>query len=136
MYEVRVVANFSAAHFLKDYQGKCEEMHGHNYKVYAHVRGETLDGSGMLVDFTVLKSCLKSVCDMLDHTNLNENQYFDGNPSAERIAKFIYENLIIKLKEQKLDLSSNSPDKICLYAIDVFETDTNRARFTVGYDEQ
>lgn len=135
MFEVRVSAHFAAAHFLKDYNGKCENLHGHNYKVYAHVRGEKLDEGGMLVDFAVLKSCLKEVCKMVDHTNLNDNPFFGQNPSAELIAKFFYDNLIQKLKERKLDLSSNSPDKICLYAVDVFETDTNRARFTVGYDE-
>ena len=55
MYEVRVEADFAAAHFLRDYHGKCENVHGHNYKVYAHVRGAELDAGGMLFDFAVLK---------------------------------------------------------------------------------
>ena len=61
MYEVRVEADFAAAHFLKDYHGKCENLHGHNYKVYAHVRGDRLDEGGMLLDFTELKSSLRKV---------------------------------------------------------------------------
>ena len=94
MFEVRVTADFAAAHFLKDYNGKCENLHGHNYKVYAHVRGNKLNEGGMLLDFTKLKSALRLVCKNLDHTNLNDFDYFEQNPSAERIAKYIYEQII------------------------------------------
>ena len=62
MYEVRVEADFAAAHFLKDYHGKCENLHGHNYKVYVHVRGEVLDNGGMLMDFSILKKNLREIC--------------------------------------------------------------------------
>ena len=72
MYEVRVTADFAAAHFLRDYNGKCENLHGHNYKVYAHVRGELLNEGGMLLDFTKLKGALRKVIGQLDHTNLND----------------------------------------------------------------
>ena len=61
MFEVRVEADFAAAHFLKDYNGKCENLHGHNYKVFAHVRGYVLNEGGMLYDFTFLKRDLKTV---------------------------------------------------------------------------
>ena len=154
MYEVRVTADFAAAHFLRDYHGKCENLHGHNYKVYAHVAGSELDAGGMLLDFSVLKSALKKVCALLDHTNLNDNPYFDQNPSAERIARFIYEKLVEELPELKkagcgssskggasdaagatLDnggaLLSNATGAAFLKAVDVFETETSRARFTV-----
>ena len=87
MYEVRVEADFAAAHFLRDYHGKCENLHGHNYKVYAHVSGNKLNEGGMLLDFTFLKTALRDVCKELDHTNLNDNPVFDQNPSAERIAE-------------------------------------------------
>ncbi|MBQ5999410.1 MAG: 6-carboxytetrahydropterin synthase QueD [Treponema sp.] len=130
MYEVRVTADFAAAHFLRDYNGKCENLHGHNYKVYAHVRGETLNEGGMLLDFTKLKAALRTVIGKLDHTNLNDIEYFDQNPSAERIATYIYENIIKFLKEEGDDLSWKQDSKSAwLYAVDVFETDTSRARY-------
>ncbi len=125
MFEVRVEAEFAAAHFLRDFHGKCENLHGHNYKVYAHARGNSLNEGGMLIDFGELKGALRKVCAVLDHTNLNDlvenNSFvFDQNPSAERIAKYIFD----KLKE----MLPSAP----LYAVDVFETDTSRARYIVG----
>ncbi|MCI5829501.1 MAG: 6-carboxytetrahydropterin synthase QueD [Treponema sp.] len=127
MYEVRVEADFAAAHFLKDYHGKCENLHGHNYKVYAHVRGNTLDAGGMLLDFTELKASLRKTCALLDHKNLNDFDYFKQNPSAERIATFIAEKIIEDipaLAKEKKDTGG-----AYLYAVDVFETDTSRARY-------
>lgn len=130
MFEVRVTADFAAAHFLKDYNGKCENLHGHNYKVYAHVRGNKLNEGGMLLDFTKLKAALRSVCKKLDHTNLNDLDYFEQNPSAERIAKFIYEQIIQLLAQENIDIAyKNQTEDAFLYAIDVFETDTSRARY-------
>lgn len=132
MYEVRVEADFAAAHFLRDYHGKCENLHGHNYKVYAHVSGEKLNEGGMLLDFTYLKAALRDVCKELDHTNLNDNPVFDQNPSAERIAEYIYNRILAKLREiYNLDLSTNSPNGVKLCAVDVFETETSRARYTI-----
>lgn len=132
-YEVRVEADFSAAHFLRDYNGKCENLHGHNYKVYAHVRGKELNEGGMLLDFSKLKAALRQVCKELDHTNLNDLDYFDQNPSAERIATYIYNSIISIMKKEGLDLSYQK-DKTspALYAIDVFETETSRARYCVA----
>ena len=130
MFEVRVTADFAAAHFLKDYNGKCENLHGHNYKVYAHVRGNKLNEGGMLLDFTKLKSALRLVCKNLDHTNLNDFDYFEQNPSAERIAKYIYEQIIQLVLKEGIDISyKNQTEDAFLYAIDVFETDTSRARY-------
>ena len=130
MYEVRVTADFAAAHFLRDYNGKCENLHGHNYKVYAHVRGELLNEGGMLLDFTKLKGALRKVIGKLDHTNLNDMEYFNQNPSAERIATYIYENIVELLKQEGEDISWHEGKKNgYLWAIDVFETDTSRARY-------
>lgn len=129
MFEVRVEADFAAAHFLKDYNGKCENLHGHNYKVYAHVRGNKLNEGGMLLDFSKLKKTLRSVCKMLDHTNLNDLEYFKQNPSAERIAMFISENIISELQKEKIDLTKKDSENAFLYAVDVFETETSRARY-------
>jgi len=132
MFEVRVEADFAAAHFLRDYNGKCENLHGHNYKVYAHVRGEKLNEGGMLMDFSQLKSALRTVCKSVDHTNLNDLEVFDQNPSAERIAMFIYNGIIAECKKNGVDLS-DAPGKSTpvLFAIDVFETDTSRARYSI-----
>src|SRR5574344_132536 len=130
MYEVRVEADFCAAHFLKDYNGKCETLHGHNYKVYAHVRGYELNAGGMLLDFTELKRVLKNVCGRMDHTNLNDMPVFCQNPSAERIAKYIYDSVIAEMKTSGTDLAYMQEKKsAALYAVDVFETDHNRARY-------
>ena len=129
MFEVRVTADFAAAHFLRDYNGKCENLHGHNYKVYAHVKGPQLNEGGMLLDFSKLKAALRQVCKQLDHTNLNDMSVFDQNPSAERIAMYIYNGIIENLKKEGLDLSYQKDKKTpALYAVDVFETETSRAR--------
>ena len=132
MFEVRVTADFAAAHFLRDYNGKCENLHGHNYKVYAHVRGEVLNEGGMLLDFTKLKTALRKVCKELDHTNLNDKPVFDQNPSAERIAMYIFNGIITELKEEGEDLSfAPGKKEPYLFAVDVFETDTSRARYSI-----
>ena len=132
MFEVRVEADFAAAHFLKDYNGKCENLHGHNYKVFAHVKGTELNEGGMLLDFSLLKKVLKSVCKELDHTNLYDMEIFMNNPSAERIAMYIFNQIITKMKENNIDLSSKkSSESAVLYAVDVFETETSRARYSV-----
>lgn len=153
MFEVRVEADFAAAHFLKDYHGKCENLHGHNYKVFAHARGKELDDGGMLLDFGILKGALGTVVKILDHTNLNDltengELVFKNNPSAERIAMWIFQQLKIQLKS--LETEADCPtlkdnEKVekeiiakkaknaaeLLYAIDVFETETSRARYCV-----
>lgn len=130
-YEVRVAADFAAAHFLKDYNGKCENLHGHNYKVYAHVRGERLNEGGMLVDFSKLKKALRSVCDELDHKNLNDMAIFEQNPSAERIAQYIFNKILEEFRAKREDLSKNEKGNPYLFAVDVFETETSRARYSV-----
>ena len=117
MFEVRVEADFAAAHYLRDYHGKCENLHGHNYRVLAHARGEEIDEGGMLLDFSIFKHALKKVCSELDHTNLNDNEYFQMNPSAERIAMYIYDRIMQELPSCPL------------YAVDVYETATSRARY-------
>ena len=121
MFEVRVEDSFAAAHFLRDYHGKCEALHGHNYKVFVHVRGAELNEGGMLLDFTQLKAALKKVLAGLDHTNLNDNPFFDQNPSAERIALYICQSVQAELDALKKGVR--------LYSVDVFETDRNRATY-------
>ena len=110
MYKVRIEDSFAAAHFLRDYHGKCENLHGHNYKVYVYLKGENLTEGGMLYDFTELKKDLKSVLDVIDHTNLNDltedgKSVFEQNPSAERIAKYIFDKLAAMSEQLKKLLS-------------------------------
>src|ERR1044072_3092067 len=95
MYEVMVESEFSAAHALRGYQGKCENLHGHNWKVEVYVRGKELDSIGLLVDFKELKIVTKRVMNYLDHQNLNEITPFDNemNPSSENIARFIFQSV-------------------------------------------
>ena len=89
-WRLSVSGGFSAAHRLVGSGGKCESMHGHNFRVVLTVEGKRLDGSGMVVDFGVLKKVLNSVLGGLDHTDLNENSAFSGDsPSSENIARYI-----------------------------------------------
>jgi 6-pyruvoyltetrahydropterin/6-carboxytetrahydropterin synthase len=117
MYYVRVEADFAAAHFLSHYHGKCERLHGHNYKVLAYARAERLDSGGMLLDFGELKGALRSVLAGLDHSLLNDVAAFEGDPSAERIAEFVFKALALRLPDAPL------------HAVEVFETDTSMARY-------
>ena len=117
MYTIRVETTFAAAHFLTQYHGKCERLHGHNYLVRAYAKGEELDPAGMLVDFGDLKGRLRETCGKLDHTCLNDEPAFASSPSAERIARFIFEGI------RRLDPS------LPLSAVEVFETDTSMARY-------
>jgi 6-pyruvoyltetrahydropterin/6-carboxytetrahydropterin synthase len=85
---------FSSAHNLRNYNGNCENLHGHNWKVEAILQGERLDNIGMLVDFKILKKHLKQILDELDHKYLNDTEYFSKvNPTSENMAQYIYNRL-------------------------------------------
>jgi 6-pyruvoyltetrahydropterin/6-carboxytetrahydropterin synthase len=122
MYTLRVETDFAAAHFLSHYHGKCERLHGHNYRVRLWVRGETLNEGGMLADFGVLKKLLREIAGGLDHSNLNEFPVFRDDPSAERIARYIFEAAAGKFAGEGLDPA-------LLYAVDVYETPVSMARY-------
>jgi 6-pyruvoyltetrahydropterin/6-carboxytetrahydropterin synthase len=97
MYELKAQMYFSAAHHLLNYDGACENQHGHNWLVEAYIIGAELDKSNILIDYKVLKNELKEVLDYLDHQDINELPEFKGiSPSSETIAKFIYD----KMKEK------------------------------------
>ena len=107
MYEITVEKHFDAAHYLRGYRGKCEEMHGHRYRVVVKVKAEKLNDIGLAYDFTDLKRYLKEIIDRLDHTCLNDIPPFDRiNPSAENIAASIYDELKEKLKAEPVSLVS------------------------------
>jgi len=94
MYTIKVISNFSAAHSLREYKGKCENLHGHNWKVEAAVSSDKLDALGMVMDFSDLKKMLRAVLEELDHKHLNEVECFRTvNPSSENICRYIFERL-------------------------------------------
>ncbi|HOK56412.1 MAG TPA: 6-carboxytetrahydropterin synthase QueD [bacterium] len=94
MYELKINGEFSSAHSLRNYKGRCENLHGHNWKVEIIVTGETLDRIGLLIDFNILKKKLNIILKMLDHKNLNSIPFFiERNPSSENIAFFIYKKM-------------------------------------------
>ena len=122
MYQARVEAEFSAAHFLSHYHGKCEKLHGHNYRVRLWAQGDKLDEGGMLVDFAILKKVLNDVLSSLDHSNLNDMDFFQNDPSAERVAKFIFDSVYKKMPE--FGVQNN-----LLFMVDVFENARSMARY-------
>lgn len=99
MYELKVKGEFSGAHRLRNYKGKCENLHGHNWKVEIVITGEYLDKTGLLLDFGILKEKLDTVLKQLDHKNLNTIPFFRRtNPSSENISYYIFTKMKILLK--------------------------------------
>jgi 6-pyruvoyltetrahydropterin/6-carboxytetrahydropterin synthase len=124
MYEVIVEQPFSSAHYLKDYPGKCANVHGHNYRVQITVQGEELDHLGMLIEFEVIKQAVKKWIDRFDHGFLNEIPPFDTiNPSAENLAKFFYDEV-----ENAIRQSSPTASASVSY-VRVFETEKCSAAY-------
>ena len=100
MCELKVESNFAAAHHLLNYEGECENQHGHNWKVEVYVIGDKLDKANLLLDFKVLKRELKSVLSLLDHKDINLIEDFKGiSPSSEIISKYIYEQMKLRIPE-------------------------------------
>lgn len=105
MFELKVVTRFSAAHQLKMVAEKCENLHGHNWKIEVYVAGESLNSAGILMDFGEIKKRVAEVMKSLDHRFLNELECLDGNPSSERIAAYIAEALHPSFKEPGVRIS-------------------------------
>ena len=119
-YKVSVIRGFSAAHALRGYKGKCEKLHGHNWKVRVALVSNKLDRTGMAMDFTDIKSLLDDVLSGLDHGYLNETPPFDKlNPTAENIAAYILNRLSKKL-----------PKGVKTTEVEVWESDTSSATVT------
>ena len=123
MFQVTVEDTFAAGHFLRNYKGKCENPHGHNYKVRVTLQGPDLDKAGLLLDFKDLKDVMKHVVDRLDHQMINDIEPFTVlNPSAENLAKYFYDETNAKLK-----LTSNG--RVRVRDVTVYETDTTTATY-------
>ena len=100
MYEVKVRADFSAAHNLREVGGKCESLHGHNFIVEVAVESESLDEGGMVIDFRLLKGKTKAILETLDHRYLNELPFFSKtNPTSENLATYIFGELSRQIDE-------------------------------------
>lgn len=113
---------FAAGHALRGYRGKCENPHGHNYRVRVHLRGEALDGIGLLYDFRDLKQSLRVLVERFDHQFLNDLEDFrQANPSAENIAKRFYDGL---------KPSMAATPAVRLAAVTIYETDTTAATYS------
>ena len=123
MFEVMIERNFSSAHQLRGYQGKCENLHGHNYKIEIYARGRELDNIGLLVDFGELKMAADEVVQYLDHRNINELPPFDVelNPSAENLARYILERVAARVGD----------DRVEVYKVRCFETPTSIATYQI-----
>ena len=121
MYEVTVEDTFAAGHYLRNYKGKCENPHGHNYKVQVTLAAAELDHAGLLLDFKDLKQVMKHVIDRLDHKMINEVEPFtEINPSAENLAKYFYDESNAKLKEA-------TAGRVHVSRVTMYETDTTAA---------
>jgi 6-pyruvoyltetrahydropterin/6-carboxytetrahydropterin synthase len=120
MYEITVEKHFDAAHYLRGYKGKCENMHGHRYTIVVRVGAEKLNDIGLCYDFTDLKKHLGEILERYDHTCLNEVKPFDKiNPSAENIATEIYKELKKKLAK---DDAKGKGGGITLTSVAAWET--------------
>ncbi len=94
MYEIKVIEEFSGAHNLRNYKGKCESLHGHNWKVEAVLYSVSVNGDGMVLDFKDFRDKLKAVLSPMDHKYLNDIAFFKKeNPTSENIARYIHRNL-------------------------------------------
>ncbi len=120
MYELMIETSFSAAHQLRGYMGKCEQLHGHNWKVQVHITAEKLNDIDIAMDFHELKKLTNEIISPLDHAFLNDLFPFtEKNPSSENIAKWIYDSLKKKINNENIEVS----------AVTVWESDTASATY-------
>ena len=122
MFEVCVDQTFAAGHALRNYKGKCENIHGHNFKVQVKIEGDRLDDTGLLVDFIDVKNLMGAVIERLDHQFLNEVAPFDvKNPSAENIAEYFHQEMTVGLL--------NTPVPVWIREVKVWETEIQSASY-------
>jgi len=124
MFEVSVDQTFAAGHALRGYKGKCENVHGHNYRVRVTIEGDELNSIGLLVDFVDIKRMLRESIDYLDHRFVNELPPFDEvNPSAENMAKFFYDRVHAALESESTKAAARIKE------VRIWETDTSVATY-------
>jgi len=120
MYELKIITQFSAAHRLENFYGKCEALHGHNWKVEVYLQGERLDEAGLVKDFGELKARTREVLEALDHKYLNDLPEFrHQNPSSENLARYLFDRLTATLNTNSVRVSR----------VSVWESDTSCASY-------
>jgi 6-pyruvoyltetrahydropterin/6-carboxytetrahydropterin synthase len=123
MYEVTVEADFSSGHYLRNYKGKCENPHGHNYKVRVTLAGSELDAAGLLLDFKLLKQVLRPVVERIDHQMLNDLEPFIVlNPSAENLARYFFD-------QTNEHLAAVTQGRVRVKDATIWETDSTTATY-------
>ena len=123
MYELTVEREFSSGHYLRNYHGRCENPHGHNYRVRITLAGAELDHAGLLLDFKIIKQVMRPVIDRIDHQMLNDLEPFTTvNPSAENIARYFYEQTNQQLAEM-------TNGRVRVKDCTIWETDTTSATY-------
>jgi 6-pyruvoyltetrahydropterin/6-carboxytetrahydropterin synthase len=124
MFEVSAEQTFAAGHSLREYKGKCENVHGHNYRVRVTVEGEQLNRIGLLVDFVELKKHMRAIIAKLDHQFINDLEPFTTvNPSAENLAKYFHDELASLVE------THNGTAPVRISEVTIWETDTSIARY-------
>jgi len=124
MYEVTVEDSFAAGHYLRNYKGKCENPHGHNYKIRVTLAGKDLDKAGLLLDFKDLREVMKHVIERLDHRMINDVAPFtELNPSAENLAKYFYDETNGRLRQV-------TSGRVHVKDVTVFETESTTAKYS------
>ena len=120
MYELKIITQFAAAHHLRGFKGKCEQLHGHNWKVEVYVRASQPDETGLVKDFGEIKAVTQEVLQRLDHTYLNDQAYFQQeNPTSENIARYLFRELSRLLDDSRTRISK----------VTVWESDTACASY-------
>jgi 6-pyruvoyltetrahydropterin/6-carboxytetrahydropterin synthase len=123
MFQITVEDTFAAGHYLRNYRGKCENPHGHNYKVRVTLCGEELDRAGLLLDFKDLKDVMRDTVEYLDHQMINDLEPFNAlNPSAENLAKYFYDQTQTKLR-------AVTNGRVRVKDVTVWETETTTATY-------
>ena len=119
MFEISIKGDIASAHFLRGYEGKCKNLHGHTWKIEVTIASDRLDSIGMVADFLVLKKQLKEFLAGLDHVCLNDLAFFkDVNPTTENIAKYIYQNfgkIVTPLKIKKVQVWESDVSSVTYY---------------------
>jgi 6-pyruvoyltetrahydropterin/6-carboxytetrahydropterin synthase len=124
MFEVTVEDSFAAGHYLRNYKGKCENPHGHNYKVRITLAGKELDKAGLLLDFKDLRDVMKHVIDRLDHQMINDLEPFtELNPSAENLAKYFFD-------QTNQRLNGTTSGRVHVKHVTIYETDSTTATYS------
>ena len=120
MFEIAVYSHFAGAHRLRHLRGRCEQLHGHNWKIEVSVVSSRLNREGIVLDFGILKEKVEEILETLDHTYLNDLPYFSRKePSSENIAKYVFDQLKGKLIRYSVKLRR----------VSAWESDTSRATY-------